>query len=559
MTHALHITLAQINPIVGDLSFNTGKIKEVISDCPENTDIVIFPEMAVCGYPPEDLILKPTFLDCVEAAVHKLAEYNKGSDKALIIPSPWRVDGKAYNAALVIANGEIQDVVLKHYLPNYGVFDEERIFENGPLPVPVTIKGHTFGILICEDMWYPDVAKHLKDKGAEILLTVNASPYEVEKNNQRTELAHDRVKETGLPLIYVNQCGGQDELVFDGASFVMNESGTVIMQAEEFVEDIHHTVWEKTKDRNHWLCLTNTSYPLHKGADAVYQAVMTGLRDYVAKNGFPGVIIGMSGGIDSALTAAVAVDALGPEMVHCVMMPSRYTSKESLEDAEAAAKVLGVHYDSISIEKTVEALEDELAPHFNHDTPGITYENLQSRSRGLILMALSNASGKMVLSTGNKSEMAVGYATLYGDMCGGFNAMKDLYKMQVYELSRWRNIYKPDHGLGPHGVVIPEHIITKPPSAELKPDQTDQDTLPPYEILDDILHCLIEKDMSVSDISSRGHDRETVLRIWKMLDHAEYKRRQAPPGVKITSRAFGRDRRYPITNHFVKNIDKAGN
>lgn len=556
MTHALHITLAQINPIVGDLSFNLKKIRDVIDGCPDSTDVVLFPEMAVCGYPPEDLVLKPAFLDSIEDAVQALVDESATSEKVLIIPTPWRIEGKIYNAALCISGGKIDDIIVKHHLPNYGVFDEARIFTAGGYPAPVTIKGHKLGVMICEDMWFPDIAAHLKKEGAEMLLTVNASPYEVKKNNYRLELAKERAQETGLPLVYVNQCGGQDELVFDGASFVVSESGNRILQAEEFVEDIHHTVWEKTIDGEHWLCLTDTLYETHEGADAVYQAVMTGLRDYVAKNGFPGVIIGMSGGIDSALSAAIAVDALGAEMVHCVMMPSRYTSKESLEDAENAAKALGVHYDSISIESTVAALEEGLGHHLDKSTPDVTFENLQSRSRGVILMALSNASGKMVLSTGNKSEMAVGYATLYGDMCGGFNALKDVYKMQVYELSCWRNRYKPDHGLGPHGIVIPERIITKPPSAELKPDQTDQDSLPPYETLDDILYCLIEKDMDIKSIMARGHDRDIVLRIWTMLDRAEYKRRQAPPGVKITPRAFGRDRRYPITNHFVKNIDK---
>ncbi len=551
MTKALNITLAQVNPIVGDLPYNLDLIRRVRDDAPAGTDLIVFPEMIICGYPPEDLILKPSFLDQIGHHIEILAEESTRHAPHLIVPAPVRIDGKPRNAAHLIGGGKVIATICKNHLPNYGVFDEARIFTSSPMPEPVEFRGHKLGIMICEDMWFPDVAAHLKSKGAELLISVNASPYEAEKNHIRLDHARSRVKETGLPLIYVNQCGGQDELVFDGASFVLNENGQVIVQAEEFVEDIHHTNWE-WRETGHWLCGTDALIPIHNGADAIYQALVIGLRDYVVKNGFPGVLIGMSGGIDSALSAAVAVDALGAESVRCVMMPSKFTSQESLEDAAACSKMLGVQHDTISIKNPVEAFEIELKNHIAPTTPTTTYENIQPRCRGLILMALSNATGKMVLSTGNKSEMAVGYATLYGDMCGGYNVLKDVYKTQVYELSRWRNAHKPDHALGPEGTVIPENILTKAPTAELKDNQTDQDTLPPYDTLDAILTGLIENDLGVADIAAQGHDPDIVQKVWQMLDRAEYKRRQAPPGVKITSRAFGRDRRYPITNHFLK-------
>ncbi len=542
----LRITLAQLNPIVGDISYNCDKIRKVRDSAPAETDLIVFPEMIVCGYPPEDLVHKSFFLDHIEHAVRTLAGENMKGHPALLISAPWRDEkGHVRNAALLIENGAITAIVPKHHLPNYGVFDEGRIFTAGPLPEPVSFKGHRLGIMTCEDMWYPDVAAHLCDEGADMLIALNASPFEFDKNHLRLEQARSRAIETALPLIYVNQCGGQDELVFDGASFILDKSGKLVLQAKEFTEDVQHTSWQKTAEG--WQCATKVITPILKDEEAIYQALVTGLRDYVNKNGFPGVIIGMSGGIDSALSAAIAADALGPDKVHCVMMPSKFTSQESLDDAESCAQALRVTYESIPIESAVETFETELTP-FMKDAPAVTHENIQPRCRGLILMALSNASGKMVLSTGNKSEMAVGYATLYGDMCGGFNALKDVYKVQVYDLARWRN---------EQGPVIPENIITKKPTAELKPDQCDQDTLPSYETLDDILHCLIELDLGVEGIVARGHEAATVRRVWRMLDRAEYKRRQAPPGVKITSRAFGRDRRYPITNHFVNIIEKA--
>lgn len=533
MTLPLNIALAQINPTIGNLDGNADKILEYWGRADESIDLVVFPELVVCGYPPEDLVLKPFFIDQCKHAVERIARDSTAFKSAAIITTPWRAGDKTYNAAHLIEGGEIKATVFKHHLPNYGVFDEQRTFAAGPLPAPVEFRGHKLGIMICEDMWYADVAAHLKGLGADILIVPNGSPFEGTKENVRMQYAKARTSETNLPLVYVNQVGGQDELVFDGGSFILDAAGALIFEGAHFEEALY------TSD--------SASIDDYSDEETLYRALVLGLKDYVNKNGFPGVLIGLSGGIDSALSAVLAVDALGADRVHCVMMPSIYTSQDSLDDAAALAKNLGVRLDNISITQPVAAFNDILEPHFGDDAPATTFENIQPRSRGLILMALSNASGYMVLSTGNKSEMAVGYATLYGDMCGGFNALKDLYKMQVYALSNWRNR---------DGEVIPERIITKAPTAELKDNQTDQDTLPEYKDLDDILSCLIELDMSVEEIVKRGHDKATVARVWKMLDRAEYKRRQAPPGIKITSRAFGRDRRYPITNHFVNIIEK---
>ena len=545
MINSLNITIAQLNPTVGALKGNLNKIRGVRDDNGES-DLIVYSEMITTGYPTDDLVLNPHFMDRVEHHVQTLVDESKSTNPALLISTPWRQGGKLYNAALLIAEGKIQHTTLKHHLPNYGVFDEKRIFARGDLPDVVDFKGTKLGIMICEDMWYPDVAIHLKQQGADIFIVPNGSPYETGIYDMRHTQAGARVSETGLPLIYVNQVGGQDELIFDGGSFVMNSAGEITQQLPVFEEAIFQTSSSFDQPLSSFDLIEGSAKdpkdPLVKPKDdkssEIYKAVTLGLRDYVQKNNFPGVVIGLSGGIDSALSAAIAVDALGAEKVHCVMMPSAYTSKESLEDAAACAALLDVPLDIISIEKAIATFDETLGNHIDRPDAGTTFENIQSRARGVILMALSNASGKMVLSTGNKSEMAVGYATLYGDMCGGFNALKDLYKTQVYELSKWRNTQNS---------VMPERVITKAPSAELKPDQTDQDTLPPYDILDDILKCLIEKELPPEKIP---HDQEVVLKIWQMLDRAEYKRRQAPPGVKITSRAFGRNRRYPITNGF---------
>lgn len=558
MNKTLHVTLAQLNPIVGDLAYNQKKILHAWSEAPKNNDLIVFSELIVCGYPPEDLVLKPFFMKQIQKAVDDLVKASKNMPGAALIGTPWEIDGKTYNAALLIEDGKILAVRTKHHLPNYGVFDEQRIFSSGPMPEPVEFRNLKLGIMICEDMWFSDVALNLKQKGADILVIPNASPFDSDKTHMRLNYARQRTKETGLPLLYVNQTGGQDELVFDGLSFILTADGQAILQGDAFNEGLYHDTLSKN-DKGRWLTLAKESGAPLDTTESIYQALLIGLRDYITKNAFPGVLIGLSGGVDSALSAAIAVDALGPEMVRGVMMPSRFTSKDSIEDARNLAENLGIPLDNIPIENPVQAFNDILKPHFTSETPSTTFENIQPRTRGLILMALSNATGFMVLSTGNKSEIAVGYATLYGDMCGGFNALKDIYKMQVYELSRWRNENKPQNALGPHGRVIPERSMTKAPTAELRDNQTDQDTLPPYAELDAILKCLIEEDLSIDDIVRRGHKGETVARVWKMLDMAEYKRRQAAPGIKITTRAFGKDRRYPITNHFMNIIEKGSN
>ncbi|WP_259780482.1 NAD+ synthase [Aestuariispira ectoiniformans] len=555
MTDRLMIALAQINPTVGDLTGNVSRIKDrYLEAVAQGADLVLFSEMVVSGYPPEDLVLKPFFLDKVEAAVQSLVELTAGRDTGMIVGAPWRVDGKRHNAALLIVDGEISAVRCKHELPNYGVFDEKRVFEPGALLGPVDFKGVRIGIPICEDMWFPDVTECLEECGAEMLLVPNGSPFEVDKSDQRMQNAVARVTESGLPLAYVNQVGGQDELVFDGGSFVLNGDCSMAVQMPACEEAMELTTWERGKKG--WACQSGAKVAPPERLENMYRVVVLGLRDYVNKNGFPGIILGMSGGIDSALSAAVAVDALGADRVHCVMMPSPYTSRESLEDASSACALLGVSLDEVGIKPAMDAFQQMFAPLFGDRAADVTEENIQARSRGLTLMALSNKMGYMVLTTGNKSEMSVGYATLYGDMCGGYSVLKDIYKTDVFRLCRWRNEGKPvtwkDIMLGPDGPVMPERIISKPPSAELRPDQKDEDSLPPYDVLDDILYCLVEGEKSVEEIVARGHDPQTVQRVWRMLDLAEYKRRQAPPGVKITSRAFGRDRRYPITNAFRK-------
>lgn len=545
----LRITIAQLNPVVGDLDGNFSRAQKLWAELPSDIDLVVFPELYVTGYFPEDLVLKSSFMKDVGAIVDYYCKLTIGSDAHILLPCPWIDDGLRHNAVHLIGHGKILATRYKHHLPNYGVFDEARVFSPGPLPDPVPFKGHALGVMICEDAWYEDVATHLKQQGADFLICPNASPFEDGKLEKRIEICRSRVQETKLPFLYVNQIGGQDEIVFDGASFVLSEEGEYVLRAGEFIEDVVHTTWMKTEN-GHWFCEAGELKRHRDRPELLYQALILGLRDYVIKNGFPGVLLGMSGGIDSALSAIIAADALGPDAVHTVMMPSVYTSQDSLDDARACAGAIGVSYNIIPIVRQVEAFESVLAHHFTADTPGIAHENIQSRCRGVTLMALSNATGRMVLSTGNKSEMATGYATLYGDMCGGFNVLKDVYKTDVYAMAEWRNRHKPDHGFGPAEIVIPDRILTKAPTAELRPDQTDQDSLPPYDVLDDILRGLIEEDLDTAAIAARGHNPDTVRRVWRMLDRAEYKRRQATPGVKITPRAFGRERRYPITNAY---------
>lgn len=554
MTDMLAIAIAQLNPIVGDVAGNAKKVVaawETAAD--QGADIIVYSELVLSGYPPEDLVMKPAFMRHLRHAVDDICDHTRGqaNGPALLLTTPWDIDGERFNAVLLIDQGKIETVRAKNDLPNYGVFDEKRVFRAGPMPDVVSFRGVTLGVPICEDVWTPKVVAHLKDRGAEIFLVLNGSPFEADKGDLRRNLIADRVRETGVPMIYCNEVGGQDELVFDGGSFGLNGDGSLAVALPGFAEDVVTSTWSRGDDGN-WVCedaAPKADYP--SGLDAIYQTLVLGLRDYVNKNRFPGVVIGMSGGIDSALSAAIAVDALGSDRVRLVMMPSPYTSRESLEDAEQCAGMLKTAIESINIGPAMNAFEQMLAPAFEGRDPDITEENIQARSRGIILMGLSNKFGHMVLTTGNKSEMSVGYATLYGDMCGGYSVLKDLYKTTVFALSHWRNAHHPVGVFGPDGMVIPERIITKPPSAELRPDQKDEDSLPPYDVLDDILHQMIEGERSVSEIVDSGHDEATVRRVWRLLDRAEYKRRQAPPGVKITPRAFGRDRRYPITNGFT--------
>jgi NAD+ synthase len=550
MTDRLTIALAQLNPVVGDVEGNVARLLAARDEAAAGgADLVVYTELALIGYPPEDLVLKPALQDHVERAMTSLAEATADGGPAMLVGAPLREDGALYNAAFLLHGGAVVASRKKYDLPNYGVFDEKRLFAAGPLNGPLDFKGARLGVMICEDMWTPDVTECLEESGAEILVVLNGSPFDRDKPDERLNLAVARITESGLPLVYVNQVGGQDELVFDGASFVLDSDCNLRAQAPAWREHVSLTHW-RHGDHSRWTCDTGDIAKPEDGLAAVYQAMTTGLRDYVAKNRFKGVVIGLSGGIDSALSAAVAVDALGPDAVHCVMMPSRYTSQASLDDAAACAGLLGVRLDSIPIEPGVGAFDTMLGDMFAGLAPDVTEENIQARLRGQLLMAISNKLGHMVLTTGNKSEMSVGYATLYGDMCGGYSVLKDVYKTAVFALSRWRNQSRPDGAAGPEGRVIPENIIDKPPTAELRPDQLDQDSLPPYDELDEILKNLIEHEESIDDIAARGFDTAVVRRVSRMLDLAEYKRRQAPPGVKITSRAFGRDRRYPITNRF---------
>ena len=549
MTQELAIALAQINPTVGDVAGNLAKIRAARGEARRlGADLVLFSELVVSGYPPEDLVLKPAFQAACRDAVESLARDTADGGPALILGTPWQDDGKLYNAALLLSEGAIAGKRFKMDLPNYGVFDEKRLFSAAPPQGPMSYRDVRLGVMVCEDMWTPEAAETLAETGAEILLVPNGSPYEHEKQDQRMQLAGGRVAGTGLPIIYVNQVGGQDELVFDGASFALDHDGTLKAQLPAWRETVQLTRWRRGNAG--WSCIAGDIVEPIFGLPGIYQAMVLGLRDYVEKNRFPGVVLGLSGGVNSALSAAVAADALGPERVRALMLPSPYTSQDSLDDAAACARALGIRLDSVSIEPAMKAFGAMLAPVFEGRKPDTTEENIQSRARGLTLMAFSNKLGHMVLSTGNKSEMSVGYATLYGDMCGGYSVLKDVYKTTVYALARWRNGATPDGGRGPAGVVIPARILTKAPTAELKPNQTDQDTLPPYDVLDAILEGLVEGEMTVDQIAAKGYDPATIRRVWRMLDVAEYKRRQAPPGVKITRRAFGRDRRYPITNGF---------
>ncbi len=549
MTDRLRLALAQLNPVLGDIAGNLKKARAARAEAASaGADAVVFTELFICGYPPEDLVLKPAFQLACMTAIEEFARDTADGGPAVLIGTPWREGEALMNAVCLLSAGRIEAVRYKVDLPNYGPFDEKRVFSAGPLPGPVTIKGVRIGVPICEDIWTDEVTECLAETGAELFIVPNGSPYSRNKADKQLQVVISRVVETGLPMIYLNQVGGQDELVFAGASFGIESDRTLAFHMPAFVEAM--TIVDYARSRGRWSCAGGTVVAVPEGIAADYAACVLGLRDYVEKNRFPGVVLGLSGGIDSALVAAMAVDALGPARVHCVMMPYHYTAAESLTDAHACATALGVRYDVVPIAPVIAGFETVLAPLFAGRAADVTEENLQSRARGSILMAVSNKFGAMVLTTGNKSEMSVGYATLYGDMNGGFNPIKDLYKTQVFDAARWRNLNVPAGGLGPAGVVIPKNIITRPPSAELRPDQKDEDSLPPYSVLDPIVECLVERELPISDIVARGYDLDTVKRVEGLLRIAEYKRRQAAPGVKITRKNFGRDRRYPITNAF---------
>jgi NAD+ synthase len=546
----LAIALAQLNPLVGDCAGNADKVRRARDQAVgDGADLVMFPELFIAGYQPEDLVLKPSFQAACRTEVEALARETADGGPAVLVGTPWVEDGKLYNAYLLLAGGRIDAIRYKVDLPNYGVFDEKRVFVPGPMPGPIVFKGVRIGIPICEDIWGPDVVECVAESGGEMLLVPNGSPYWRDKTAHRLNIAVARVVEAGLALVYLNQVGGQDEVVFDGASFVVNADRTLGAQLPAFEECVALTRWRR--EAGVWRCVEGPRAAVVEGEEGDYAACVLGLRDYVDKNRFPGVVLGLSGGIDSALCAAIAVDALGAERVRCVMLPYRFTSRDSIEDSAAIARSLGVAYDVVPIEPAVEGLERALAPVFAGRPRDVTEENLQARVRGVILMALSNKFGLMVVTTGNKSEMSVGYATLYGDMNGGFNPIKDLYKTEVYRLARLRNSWKPVGALGPDGAVIPENVIVRAPTAELREDQKDQDTLPPYDMLDQIVERLVEREEPIADIIAAGFPREMVMKVERMLNLAEYKRRQAAPGVKVTLKNFGRDRRYPITNRFV--------
>jgi len=551
----LRIAVAQLNPIVGDVAGNLAKAREARADAArQGADLVLFTELFLAGYPPEDLVLKPAFLAACERAVSDIVADTADGGPGIVIGVPLKRPSGLHNSVIVADGGKVLAERYKLDLPNYGEFDEKRVFQAGPeIQGPVAFRGARLGIPICEDIWGElGICEALGESGAELLLVPNGSPYYRGKVDIRQQVVVRQVVESGLPMLYANQVGGQDELVFDGGSFAINADRTLAFQMSQFEEAVTTTTWKRvdTDAGSRFVCLDGPQSRIPEKEEADYRACMLGLRDYVNKNGFKDVVLGLSGGIDSAICAALAVDALGEERLRTVMLPYRYTSKDSFTDAEACARALGCRYDVVPIAEPVEGFMTALGPLFEGTTAGVTEENLQSRARGVILMAISNKFGSMVVTTGNKSEMSVGYATLYGDMNGGFNPIKDLYKMQVYALSRWRNGHVPPGGLGPSGEVIPKNIIDKAPSAELRENQTDQDSLPPYPVLDDILECLVENEMGVDEIVARGHPRETVTRVEHLLYIAEYKRRQAAPGVKITRKNFGRDRRYPITNRF---------
>ena len=534
----LRIVMAQQDFLVGAIEENAGRI---IAACRQaaglQADIVVFPELALTGYPPEDLLLRPHFVEDCDAAMQRILREVRRV--VAIVGHPVQAGDRLYNTASVIHDGEVVARYRKQHLPNYGVFDEMRYFTPGEAACVITVRDVPVGITICEDIWQEGPVHQAASAGARLLVNLNASPYHAGKGFEREVLLEQRATETGLPVVYVNLVGGQDELVFDGGSLVLDAQGRVVQRAPSCVEGLYPVDFSVAAEGVK--PLPGELAPHLDTVESIYRVLVLGVHDYIGKNGFPGVVIGLSGGIDSALTLAIAVDAIGAERVEAVMMPSRYTADISREDARAEAKALGVVYQEISIEPVFRSFLEALAETFRNTEPDATEENIQARCRGTILMALSNKKGRMLLTTGNKSEMSIGYATLYGDMAGGFAPLKDVPKLMVYRLAEWRNT---------QGSVIPQRVLDRPPSAELAPDQTDEDSLPPYAVLDPILERYIEHDRSIEQIVAGGFDEAVVRRVAGMVDRNEYKRRQAPPGVRITRRAFGRDRRYPITSGF---------
>jgi len=527
----MKIAIAQINCTVGDLAGNAAKIADYAQRAKaQGADILLTPELSLCGYPPEDLLLRKGFYRACDEVLRDMAQQAQGI--TLVVGHPHKEGKSCFNAASVLRDGKIVATYLKHSLPNHSVFDEERYFTHGSEPCVLEMGGIKFGIIICADVWHEHAPFRAKEAGAQVLLVLNASPYHFDKQATRYETIRERIGEIGVPVVYANMVGGQDELVFDGASFVMDGAGVLTHQFPAFEEVLGVVEFQDGK------LVPGVRVSVEKDEASIYRALCVGVRDYIHKNNFPGVLLGLSGGIDSALTLAVAVDALGADKVRAVMMPSPYTAQISKDDSREMVKLLGVRYEELDIVPTFDALQGTLAPLFKGLPADTTEENLQARIRGVLLMALSNKTGSLVLTTGNKSEMTVGYATLYGDMAGGFAVLKDVSKTWVYRLSNWRNSKER---------VIPERIITRPPSAELKPDQTDQDSLPPYDVLDAIMACYVEKNMNIAQIVAHGYAEADVRRVVKLIRIAEYKRRQAPIGVRITDRGFGKDWRYPIT------------
>ncbi len=611
MTDHFTLALAQINPTVGDLDGNAARMRQWAEDAAaQGADLVLYPEMCLTGYPPEDLILIPSFRERAMEVARSLAKATAALPCDLMFGSLWVDDGRIYNASLLASRGELTVIREKHDLPNYGVFDEKRVFDAGAAPRIVDWRGIKLGVLICEEVWDVNAAVALAKQGAEMLLVQNASPYHIGKAGQRKKVVDAAVAATGLPLVYLNLIGGQDELVFDGRSYAVGTHGKDVARLTAFTEALGMTKWRKLSvngaadscsplagepnpssdlvggdslqntppgfaranpahpqgvgrqpvvtlqaNLNRWACTEAPMVEISTDERTIYSALVLGLRDYVAKNNFPGVVLGLSGGIDSGITAAIAADALGPEKVHTVRLPSPFTSEDSWEDAEQLAAALHIRMDTVAITPLVDCARQTLAPLFQGKHADTTEENVQARLRGLLLMAVSNKFGPMVLTTGNKSEMSVGYATLYGDMCGGFSVLKDVYKTTVTRLCGWRNRMGAEAltemgFLGAAGPVIPERMITKPPTAELRPNQKDEDSLPPYPVLDAILRGLIERQLSVAELVAEGMEKPLVDRVARMVAAAEYKRRQSAPGVKITPMAFGRDRRWPITNRW---------